>query len=198
MPKQDERTRWNAKYSAGSHTGLAPDDLLVTSYDEFLRSEQPGYALDLAGGAGRHSLWLAERGWRVKLVDVSDVAVRLADGRARGLSGGMITTENLDLSRLPDLGQDQFDLILVFYFLERKLFPALIRALKSRGFLIYRTYTVEQRRLVGGPSNPRYLLQPNELRQAFQDLEILRYGESITDQATAELVARKGGTILSS
>lgn len=132
------------------------------------------------------------------MVDVSDVAVRLADGRARGLSGGMITTENLDLSRLPDLGQDQFDLILVFYFLERKLFPALIRALKSRGFLIYRTYTVEQRRLVGGPSNPRYLLQPNELRQAFQDLEILRYGESITDQATAELVARKGGTILSS
>ncbi|HEY6273468.1 MAG TPA: methyltransferase domain-containing protein [Terriglobales bacterium] len=198
MPKQDERTRWNARYSAGSHTGLAPDHLLVTAYDEFLRSERPGHALDLAGGAGRHSLWLAERGWSVKLVDVSDVAVRLADGRARGLSGGMITTENLDLSRLPDLGQDQFDLILVFYFLERKLFPALIRALKSRGFLIYRTYTVEQRRLVGGPSNPRYLLQPNELRQAFQDLEILRYGESITDQATAELVARKGGTILSS
>jgi SAM-dependent methyltransferase len=30
---------------------------------------QPGNVLDLAAGAGRHSLWLAARGWRVTAVD---------------------------------------------------------------------------------------------------------------------------------
>jgi hypothetical protein len=29
----------------------------------------PGRALDLAGGEGRNAIWLAERGWRVMLVE---------------------------------------------------------------------------------------------------------------------------------
>jgi SAM-dependent methyltransferase len=34
-----------------------------------LETEPPGQALDLACGQGRHSLWLAERGWQVTAVD---------------------------------------------------------------------------------------------------------------------------------
>jgi tellurite methyltransferase len=188
--KDGEKTRWNAKYSAGSHSGSSPDEFLVTACAEFLAGEVPGYALDLAGGAGRHALWLAQRGWRVKLIDISDVALRLADERARELAAGRITTEVRNLTLSPDLGEDQFDLILVFYYLQRELFPALIRALKPRGFLIYRTYTIEQRRF-GGPSDLNYLLQANELRQAFESLQILHYRETAKDKGTAELVARK-------
>jgi tellurite methyltransferase len=189
--KEDEKTRWNARYSAGSHSGSSPDEFLVTAFAEFLAGEVPGYALDLAGGAGRHALWLARRGWRVKLIDVSDVALRLAEQRAREPAAGTITAEVGDLTSSPDLGEDQFDLILVFYYLQRDLFPALIRALKPRGFLIYRTYTIEQRRFAGGPSDPRYLLEANELRQAFESLQVLHYRETVTDKGTAELVARK-------
>jgi SAM-dependent methyltransferase len=36
-----------------------------------LESELPGQALDLACGHGRHSRWLAERGWQVTGVDRS-------------------------------------------------------------------------------------------------------------------------------
>ncbi len=35
-----------------------------------LLSLQPGVALDLACGSGRHSLWLRERGWKVTAVDL--------------------------------------------------------------------------------------------------------------------------------
>jgi SAM-dependent methyltransferase len=42
------------------------DDALTTA----LAALQPGKALDLAAGSGRHSLWLAERGWKVTAVDI--------------------------------------------------------------------------------------------------------------------------------
>ena len=41
-------------------------DLILTTALEGL---QPGNVLDLAAGAGRHSKWLAERGWNVTAVD---------------------------------------------------------------------------------------------------------------------------------
>jgi tellurite methyltransferase len=191
QPKEDDKIRWNKKYSAGSHSDSIPDEFLVSAFEEFLTAEPPGRALDVAGGAGRNALWLAERGWRVKLIDISDVAVRLADQRARELVAGSLTTEVRDVSAWPDFGDGEFHLIVVFYFLDRQLFPALIRALKPGGYLVYRTYTVEQRGFGAGPSDPRYLLEPNELREAFASLQVLHFRETVTDKATAELVARK-------
>jgi SAM-dependent methyltransferase len=48
----------------------------------------PGRALDLGCGEGADALWLAERGWQVVGVDVSDTALAraAADAEARGLS----------------------------------------------------------------------------------------------------------------
>jgi tellurite methyltransferase len=194
QPKQDDKIRWNTRYSAGSHSDSLPDEFLVGAFEKFLSAKPPGRALDVAGGAGRNALWLAERRWRVKLIDLSDVAALLAEQRARELKSGSLTTEVRDISARPDLGDEQFELIIVFYFLDRQLFPALIRAIKPGGFLIYRTYTVDQRRFGASPSDPRYLLELNELREAFKSLQILHYRESVTDKATAELVARKALT----
>ena len=56
----------------------------------------------------------------------------------------MLNTEALDLNAMSDLGRDQYDLIVVFYFLRRELFPALVSALKPGGILIYRTYTIDR------------------------------------------------------
>lgn len=191
QPKENDKTRWNEKYNAGSHASSEPDEFLVIAFQEFLSVETAGLALDVAGGAGRHALWLAERGWRVKLIDVAEAAVRRAEQRALKTKICRFTAEVRDVSAWPDLGDGQFDLIVVFYFLDRQLFPALIRALRPGGYLIYRTYTVEQRKFGRGPSDPRFLLEPEELRQAFESLQILHYAESVTDKATAELVARK-------
>jgi SAM-dependent methyltransferase len=200
----DEKTSWNQKFSEGSHTSLDPDPLLVSAYDEFLSSAPHGNALDIAGGAGRHSIWLAQRGWRSRLLDISDVGVSLAERNASRALGPvrkefLISAEVADLSQLQNFGTEQYDLVLVFYYLQRELFPALITALKPGGILLYKTYTTDQQPFAGGPRHAQFLLKPNELLHAFQSLRVLHYHETTRDKGVAELVAQKslsyrGGT----
>jgi len=188
----EEKGRWDARYTDRPEAWTQPDEFLVRAYDEFLSNRTPGLALDLAGGAGRNSMFLLERGWRVDLVDISDVALGLAKEKFQLSSApGMLNTEALDLNVTGDFGRDKYDLIVVFYFLRRELFPALRAVLKSGGMLIYRTYTIDRMNVPGGPTDPAYLLQPDELREAFNNLDILSYNETKTGKAAAELVARK-------
>jgi tellurite methyltransferase len=188
----DEKASWNKKYSEGSHSSLEPDPFLVSAYDEFLFGTSHGLALDVAGGVGRHSIWLAQRGWRVKLLDISEVGVKQAEKNAKRTgAASSISTEIRDLNTTQDLGREQYDLIVVFFFLQRELFPALLDAIKPGGILIYKTYTTEQKNFPGGPSHPMFLLQPNELLHAFPSLRVLHYHETIQERGVAELVARK-------
>lgn len=191
----DEKSLWNRKYSEGSHASLAPDPLMVSAYEEFLAQSTPGSALDVAGGVGRHAIWLAQRGWHVKLLDISEVGVDLARKNAQAALAASgkeapMTAAVVDLNSAQELGHEQYDLILVFFYLQRELFPALISALKPGGFLIYKTYTTEQRRF-SGPSHPMFLLEPNELLRAFASLRILHYHETIAEKGVAEMVGMK-------
>ena len=54
-----------------------PDPFFVSSYERLVDRLFPnaGMALDLAAGLGRHALWLADRGWQVNAVDISEVAI---------------------------------------------------------------------------------------------------------------------------
>lgn len=208
----DEQIRWNQRYTESPSSWIEPDSFLVTAYEEFLADISPGAALDVAGGAGRNSVWLAERGWRVKLIDISDVALQLAREKfssarkhcssqpgaaaanaeaAAPVQPESPQTEVVDLNSVEDLGKEQYDLVVVFYFLRRELFPAIARALKPGGTLIYRTYTVNRMKVPGGPGDPRYLLQPDELLHAFPGMRVLHYHEMLQGKAAAELVARK-------
>src|SRR5437764_14077579 len=126
--ERDERTLWNKKYSEGSHTSLDPDPFLLSAWSEFLKDVAPGKALDVAGGVGRHSLWLAERGWKVKLVDISEVGIQLAEEHARRHrkmlsaqpgaaavhTAPLIESEVVDLNSVHNFGTAEYDLIVVF------------------------------------------------------------------------------------
>jgi 2-polyprenyl-3-methyl-5-hydroxy-6-metoxy-1,4-benzoquinol methylase len=188
----DEKTLWNKKYSEGSHSSLDPDPRLVSAYDEFLSGNPPGNALDVAGGVGRHAIWLAQRGWRVKLADISEVGIQQAQENAKRTGTEvLVSTEMSDLNTMQDLGREQYDLVIVFFFLQRELFPALSDALKPDGFLIYKTYTMEQKHFKSGPTHPLFLLEPDELLRAFSSLRVLHYHETVQEKGVAELVARK-------
>ena len=114
----DEKALWDKKYSERSHSSLEPDPLLLRAYDDFLSGTAPGSALDVAGGVGRHSIWLAQRGWRVTLMDISEVGIKQAEQNARQtLTAASITTEVRDLNTAQNLGREQYDLVLVFFFL---------------------------------------------------------------------------------
>jgi tellurite methyltransferase len=188
---ETERESWDQRYGEGSHASLTPDPLLRRAFDDYVQPlfAKAGHALDLAGGVGRHAIWLARRGWRVTLIDISEVGVLKARENARELSK-QIEFVGRDLRKFT-AGRKRYHLILVFFYLERAIFPELRKALCPGGLLIYKTYTLEQRKFQGGPRHPLHLLKENELLRAFSGFQVLYYAESIRERGVAELVARK-------
>jgi len=194
---RNDRAYWNQRYSEGSHEARDPDPFLIEVFDEFIAPIFPkgGRALDVAGGTGRHALWLAARGWKVTMVDVSEIGVERARrdwNRAKRSRAGDIEFVAADLEKRDTykIPRRAYDLVLVFFYLQRSLFPALKAALKPGGLLVYKTYTLEHRKFGRGPSHPMYFLKPNELLRAFSSLHVLHYHESVKDRGVAELVAR--------
>ena len=180
---------WNERYTSGSHVGSDPDPFLleVTHYRHLLTGSS---ALDLACGAGRHAAYLARVGFSVTAIDFSQQALELAAEKLQGLD---IEFLERDLeSGDPDLGEARYDLVAVFEYLHRPLFPAIARSIRPGGLIVYKTY------LTGGgdgPSNPNYLLHPNELLGHFDGYRVLRYQEELASHAdrrpTAALLAQK-------
>jgi SAM-dependent methyltransferase len=169
VPACDE---WDERYRRGEHPGPEPDPFLLR-HTPLIRQLLPhgGAALDLAGGAGRNAVHAASLGFAVTLVDASNEAL----AKARSLP---LTVIHADLERgeyVPPPAS--FDLVMVFFYLQRDLFPALEATLRPGGILIYRTYTLE--RLRQRPeANPNFLLRPGELRDTFPSLRTLAYEES--------------------
>lgn len=178
--------QWDERFRAGSHGEADPDPFLVRSADawDLLEGRR---AADVACGAGRNSAFLAENGFQVTAIDFSAEALRLAQSRA-----GDVQAVQLDLETPgADLGESAFDLICVIRFLHRPLLPALRRAVKPGGLIVYHTYTTDQLPFEGGPKDPRYLLEPGELLREFGGWRVLRYEEEWRGRGTAALLARK-------
>jgi SAM-dependent methyltransferase len=119
---------WNERYRSGEFS-MEPAPLLV----EAVRDLAPGRALDLACGAGRNALYLAELGWDVIAIDGASEAIRLL--REHNAS---IDARVLDLERghpLP-FDDESFDLVAILYFLHRPLFAEARRVLRTGGLLV--------------------------------------------------------------
>lgn len=187
----DERTRWNQKYRESPGSWLEPDAFLAHAFDEFTRPLFPagGTALDLAGGSGRHAIWLARQGWEVTLIDISDTGIEQARQKAGPLASHIHFVVD-DLTRFA-ASQTQFDVVMAFFYLDRRIFPEIVKAICSGGLLIYKTYTQAQAGLVGGPKDVSHLLAEGELLRLADELRVLHYNEVVAEKATAELVAQK-------
>src|SRR6266850_6453924 len=86
MPFDEQRSRWDLKYEQGLPSLEKPDPFYLSAFDQFVADLFPisGTALDLAGGIGRHALWLAKRNWQVTVVD-SEVAIRKLEQKTQQL-----------------------------------------------------------------------------------------------------------------
>jgi rhodanese-related sulfurtransferase len=149
-------------------------------------------ALDLAAGAGREAVFLAMHGFEVEAVDDdADILSRAEALAAR--HGVCVHTEVCDLERREsELPVARYDLVTVFRFLHRPLFPRIERALAAGGWLVYETFRHGQERF-GRPTHPRFLLHPGELSSAFPSLTVEHYAELDPEggPVTARLLARK-------
>ena len=114
-----------------------------------------GTLLDLAAGGRRHSRLAASAGLRVTAVDIA----------AAGLAGVDSVEADLEGAPWPFSGR-RFDAIVVSTYLHRPLLPLLPDCLEPDGVLLYETFGEGNERF-GKPSNPAFLLRPNELLEAF-------------------------------
>jgi tellurite methyltransferase len=146
-------------------------------------------ALDVAMGRGRYAVALALAGFRVFGVDVRFDAVRDAALRAKA-AGVHVHGWCADLTQHP-LPSSRFDAVVVTRYLQRNLFPALRRAVRPGGVVLYETFTTAQRALGTGPTSPDHLLEPGELRRAFEGFDVLFYEEVTAPEAVARIAARR-------
>jgi len=129
-----------------------------------------GDVLDLACGMGRHSRFLAARGFRVCAVDRDQ---RSLDS-LRGISGVAVLHADLENAPWPFAAR-KFDAVVVTNYLHRPILPRILEALAPAGVLIYETFAVGNERF-GKPSNPHFLLRPGELLELVRDrLRVVAY-----------------------
>ena len=154
-----------------------------------------GKALDIATGEGRNAIFLAQHGFDVDAVDISNMGLKKAQKLAKEM-GVRIHTLRADLDTYK-IKEGRYDLITNFYFLKRSLIPKIKKGLKKGGKVIFETYILEHRSLAaGGPRQSKYFLKPNELLRFFNKFQILRYREGIFKErgkrrAIASLIAEK-------
>ena len=169
---------WELRYRTETY-------LFGTDPNEFLRSSLPslpaGTVLCLAEGEGRNAVFLAENGYEVHSVDLSETGVaktlRLAESR-----GVQVDAVVGDLGEF-DIGADRWDLIVsIFAHMapadRRQLHRRVVAALKPAGMFLLEAYTpLQVGRGTGGPSTPETTMTLDALRQELAGLEFVHAEE---------------------
>src|SRR5262249_12846260 len=147
-----------------------------------------GRALDVAGGAGRHALWLAQRGLDVTLADISPVALDIACAHAGNLS---LRSHLFDADVEP-LPAGPWDLLVCLHFFDRRLYRTFAGLLAPGGMLVVVHPTIVNLKRHPSPAAP-HLLGPGELPTFASGLMILLADEGWTPEGRheARLVARR-------
>jgi tellurite methyltransferase len=182
---------WEERYRSGERAeadlGTAPTPLLV----ETAKRLAPGRALDLACGAGRNALWLAERGWDVTAVDGATPAIEILRSRAaeRGVTIEAKVAD-LEKSEYP-IEPSQWNLIAMCYYLQRNLFQPAKQGVVPGGIVLAIVHITEP-----GEQATAHRLRPGELMRFFAGWEILHHFEGRPNdtahrRAVAQIVARR-------
>jgi SAM-dependent methyltransferase len=183
-----EISGWEKMYSAGER---GDEDLPTALLVEIARRLKPGSAIDLACGAGRNAIYLAELGWTVAAVDGSTSAIEMVQQRSQARDI-RIHTAVADLTAPAfHLEPNAFDLIVIAYYLQRDLFPKAKLAARPGGVVLAIAHIPDP-----GDKWTAKRAKPGELHEIFADWEILHdYEGPSRDPAhrrpVAEIVARR-------
>lgn len=169
-----DRDKWDRRYAEGAYQARShPSPFLVERLADLPR----GRALDLACGAGRNALCLAEAGYEVEAMDVSGAAIdrARAAARERGLAVDWRVADLDDFAPPPA----RFDLITVVRYTNRAMMERLPGGLADGGMLLVEHH-LRTAAPVGGPTSHGFRLAPNELLDLFHGrLRVLFYDERV-------------------
>ncbi len=190
-----DRIKWNGKHRENPEKE-EPSRILT----EFHAMAKTGRALDIACGTGRNALFLAERGFQVDALDISEVGLRMAKGKHERIRPACVDLDHYEIAA------GRYDLIVNVRYLNRRLFPYIKEGLAPGGVLVFESFMERQNPVKTGaaaneengwnPSCRDYLFRENELLHAFLSLKIRYYreseaGEPRAPQWLASLVAVK-------
>jgi len=150
----EDKQRWDEK-----HTQDTMPHEPIKFITEYAHLAKVGNALDIACGNGRHSKYLTTLGFEVDALDISSVAI------AQLQSIEKINAIEVDFDSYT-LEKNKYDLIVCTYFLERKLFPQMIEALKPNGIILMETF-VHHEENGRKPTHPAFRLKEGELEAYF-------------------------------
>lgn len=174
MSLQDQQ-KWEAKYLKKSEL-LRPRDASEVLMRYAFHGEGMT-ALDLACGAGRNTIYLAQERYEVDAVDIADIALDAlrVDASQRGLAEYI----NPVLQDLDDYipSNEAYDIIVMNNFLDRALIERTKEVLKSGGLYVVETYMddlINEKQA----SNVDNLLKKDELKGIFADgYDVVHYDE---------------------
>jgi SAM-dependent methyltransferase len=126
--------------------------------------------LDVACGYGRHTRWLAARGYRLVAVDRAPDALDAIDLPAEVCEKHV---HDLEAGPWPFAGR-QFDAVVVTNYLWRPLLAPLLASLAPGGVLLYETFASGQES-IGKPSRADFLLRPGELLEQCRGMRVVAY-----------------------
>lgn len=182
-----DRIKWNRKYrSRRAAISVHPSGIVCNFY----HLATHGRALDIAAGNGRNALFLAQKGFAVDALDISEAGLKMAAGQDPNFRAACV---DLDVY---DLAPQRYSLVLNIRYLNRRLFPQICEALTGGGVLIFETYLKHPNFIPQRSFRDDHLLRINELLLGFLKLEVVYYRETTTAAAgepypLASLVAIK-------
>lgn len=185
----EDAVKWNERWQERAQDPWQPDPWLL----RVLPLLPAGPLLDLACGRGRNALYLAEQGFAVTALDLSEEG--LGQLRAEALRRGLsLDVRRCDLETLPELGRERFAVVLDFFYLQRSLLPALRDAVRPGGVAVLRTFS-RAGDFPGEAPNADFVLEAGELPRIFAGWEVLLHEEGLEPSSKggslAGIVARK-------
>ena len=182
-----EKVSWDKKFSSDKYIfGKEPADSL-RSYVKFFPSK-PLKVLDIAMSEGRNTVFMASKGHKVTGIDISSVAIKKANtlAKEKGVQFKGIVADLLKY----DFNENEFDVVLCYYFLERELISKIKRWVKPGGFIVFEGYTINDP--IESKKNKDYLLKENELLSLFSGFQVIFYEEFLhTQRSVGSIVVKK-------
>lgn len=188
----EDREKWNSRYADGAYADRPhPSPWIEAQVRGCLAGDDPAsrpVALDLACGAGRNALYLAQIGYEVHAVDISREGLAL--GRRRAEASGLdVTWYEHDLDGgLPDTLPARFDLIVVIRFVRLDLLRRLAGRLNPRGRLVVELHMTTDAE-VAGPRSAEFRVERGELSKVLRGLTIGALEEGLVTDPDGRSVA---------
>jgi 2-polyprenyl-3-methyl-5-hydroxy-6-metoxy-1,4-benzoquinol methylase len=178
---KDAAQFWDKRFSQAEYVfGKEPNAYLKKQVEKFI---QPGaYALCVADGEGRNSVWLAKQGLSVEAFDISPVAIEKANQLA---SHGQVSVAFTVASTHSWVWKpNHYDLIAAIFIqfatpnMRVDLFAQMRDSLKPGGYLILQGYTPKQLDYkTGGPPSIDHLYTTELIQDLLRGMEICDWQE---------------------